>query len=236
MRQNDKGSWSFKQEPSRLIQVLIRMIFVFSFMGLVFFLPAGTFHFTEAWIFLIMLGLAFVVVLILFAREKSGILWNRLSRRREQKESGKKIQSVFSIFFLLALLVPGFDHRMGWSDVPVPLYLIADALVLTGYAIIVVAMSQNTFATAILEIQDGQKVMDQGLYKLVRHPMYTGGLGFLLFSPLALGSYWGLIPFLMVPVLLVKRIRDEEELLKKELPGYGEYCKKTRYRLIPFIW
>jgi len=236
MKSNNQNTQPSSPGLSKFLQILIKIFLVFVLMALAFFLPAGTFHFTEAWIYLIMLGVAFIIVLLLFAREKSGILWNRLSRRREKQEGGKKIQSLFSLFFILALLLPGFDHRMGWSDVPMPVFLAADALVLLGYAFIVLSMSQNRYATAIIEIQEGQKVMDQGLYKIVRHPMYTGGLLFLLFSPIALGSYWGLIPFLLVPALLVKRIKEEEKLLQAELPGYNEYYIKTRYRLLPFIW
>jgi protein-S-isoprenylcysteine O-methyltransferase Ste14 len=139
-------------------------------------------------------------------------------------------------WFILAFILPGLDRRFGWSDVPVPVVLAADLLVLLGYGIVVLAFRENQYASRTVQVEQGQKVIATGPYALVRHPMYLGAMLMYAASPLALGSYWALIPALVIVPILVVRIVNEEQVLERELPGYPEYRQATRYRLLPGIW
>jgi protein-S-isoprenylcysteine O-methyltransferase Ste14 len=137
---------------------------------------------------------------------------------------------------VLAYLLPGFDRRFGWSDMPLGVVIAADVCILLGHLIVFRVMQINSFASRVIEITSGQKVIDSDLYAIVRHPMYVGAILLYCASPLALGSYWAAIPGLVVIPVLIARIKDEESVLDKELPGYLEYKQKTKYRLLPFIW
>jgi protein-S-isoprenylcysteine O-methyltransferase Ste14 len=137
---------------------------------------------------------------------------------------------------MAAFIIPGLDRRFGWSDIPPEVIIATDAVILGGYLIIFMVFRENSYASRIVEIDKGHKVITTGLYSVVRHPMYLGVLIMYLPTPLALGSYWGLIPMALLPVALVFRILNEEKVLKENLEGYNEYCLKTKYRLIPYIW
>lgn len=157
-------------------------------------------------------------------------------RMREKEEKQKSIQIFTTIFFFIGFIIPGLDYRYHWSNVPVILVIAANAIVLSGYIFVFFVFRENSYASRIIEVEKGQKVITTGPYALVRHPMYLGVLLMFLFTPLALGSYWALFFFLPLLPLIVLRILNEEEVLLRELPGYEEYCMKTKYRLIPFIW
>jgi protein-S-isoprenylcysteine O-methyltransferase Ste14 len=135
-----------------------------------------------------------------------------------------------------AFIIPGLDRRFGWSDVSPEIIIATNAVILGGYMLIFKVFRQNSYASRIIEIDRNQKVISTGLYSIVRHPMYLGVLIMYLPAPLALGSYWGLIPMALLPVALILRILNEEKVLKENLEGYNEYCQKTSYRLIPYIW
>jgi protein-S-isoprenylcysteine O-methyltransferase Ste14 len=136
----------------------------------------------------------------------------------------------------VSFVVPGFDHRLGWSSVPAWLVVVADALVLAGYLIFFLTVRENSFASRVIEVEDGQRVISTGPYAVVRHPMYTGIALMMVFAPLALGSWWAVIPALTTPPFLMLRILDEEEALVAQLPGYTEYTQRVRWRLIPGVW
>ena len=140
------------------------------------------------------------------------------------------------LFFFAAFLIPGFDKRFGWSSVPLEVIIIADAIVVGGYLLFVIVLRENRYASRIIEVEKKQKVITTGPYAFVRHPMYSGVLLMYGFSPLALGSYWGMIPNALLILLIVARIRNEEKVLKQELEGYREYTQKVKYRLVPGIW
>jgi len=160
-----------------------------------------------------------------------------LERRTKVKEKEQVIFSILSTFiFLKGFIIPGLDHRFGWSNVPTYLTIFADVLILMGYLIIFFVFKQNSFASRIIEVSENQKIISTGLYAIVRHPMYIGVLIMFIPTPVALGSYWGLIPLALLPAFLVVRILNEEKVLSDNLNGYKEYCQKTRHRLIPFIW
>ncbi len=142
----------------------------------------------------------------------------------------------FRLPFILCFLIPGFDYRFNWSEVPTILVVFANIMVFLGYLFVFFVFRENSYTSRIVEVEKEQKVISTGPYSLVRHPMYLGTIVMYLFTPLALGSWWALIGFLFFPLLLIFRIFNEEEVLLRDLPGYKEYCHKTRYRLIPYIW
>jgi protein-S-isoprenylcysteine O-methyltransferase Ste14 len=155
---------------------------------------------------------------------------------REKEAEQQLIVKLASIVILLVYLLPGFDHRFHWSSVPIWLVAIADILVLSGYALMVLVMRENPYAGRTIEVEPDQTVVTTGPYAFVRHPMYLGVLLLYVFSPLALGSYWSMIPALFLMGLLIARITNEERVLLKELNGYREYTEKVRWYLIPGIW
>jgi protein-S-isoprenylcysteine O-methyltransferase Ste14 len=141
-----------------------------------------------------------------------------------------------SISFLALLIIPAFDHRYGWSNIPLYIVIAGDFLVALGFFLIFLVLRENTFAAATIEVSADQKVITTGPYSIIRHPMYSGALVMLLGTPLALGSWWGLLTLIPFTLILIWRLLDEEKFLSKNLPGYNEYCQKVRYRLIPLLW
>ena len=141
------------------------------------------------------------------------------------------------MFIVIGFIIPGLDYRFSLSNIPLYIVLIADLFVMLGFLLIFIVSKENSYASAIIETRKNQKTIDTGPYRIVRHPMYIGNMIILLSTPIALGSFWAVIPFLIcAPLFFVLRIRGEEEYLKKNLPGYNEYCLRTKYRLIPYIW
>jgi len=219
------------------IRIYLKVIMVFCFLGLLLFLTAGSLHYWYAWIYMSTLFIPAIVVMGYFIRKDPDFMDSRLSKRREKEKEHRSIQNLLALPLLIGLFMPGFDFRYQWSHIPLFIILISDAFVLLGYLIIIRVMIENRFASSIIEISNEQKVIETGPYRIVRHPMYTGGLTLLVFTPLALGSFWALIPIgVCALTAIIVRILNEEKLLILNLPGYQEYCQKTRFRLIPFIW
>ena len=204
-------------------------------MGLMLFLPAGSLDYWQAWIYcgVIFIPVSFVVFYFL---KKDPELLERRMRVKEHEEKQKTIVKLGMIIFFIGFIIPGFDYRYHWSNVPVYLVIVANAIVLSGYIFVFLVFRENSYASRIIEVVKDQEVITTGPYAIVRHPMYLGVLVMYLFTPLALGSYWAIIFFLPLIPLLVSRLLNEEEVLLRELPGYKEYCQKTRYHLVPFIW
>ncbi|MCU0462598.1 MAG: isoprenylcysteine carboxylmethyltransferase family protein, partial [Bacteroidales bacterium] len=176
-----------------------------------------------------------IFVLFYFLKRDPKFLERRAKGTEKVKEQ-KLIQLINLPIFMSAFIVPGLDRHFGWSDVPVEVIIITNIVILGGYLIIFNVFRQNSYASRIIETDKEQKVITTGLYSVVRHPMYIGVLIMYLPTPLALGSYWGLIPMALLPVALVFRILNEEKVLRENLEGYKEYCLKTKYRLVPYIW
>lgn len=133
-------------------------------------------------------------------------------------------------------MILGFDYRFNWAYVPTYIVIIADEMIFFGFLIVFFVFKVNSYSSSIIEVSKNQKVISTGPYAIVRHPMYVGALMIIIFTPLALDSFWGLIPSLFISIFVVLRLLNEEKILLKELKGYKEYCIKTRYHLIPFIW
>ena len=215
--------------------VISRFTLLFIILGSMFFLPAWTFTYWQAWVYMLILMVPMTFIVSYLYKHDPELLKRRL-RMRERERTQRLIQVVLWPMFLLAFILPGFDYRLHWSNVPLTIVVISDVLVLLGYLFIGLVFRTNSYASRIIEVEKNQKVITTGPYAIVRHPMYLGVFAFYTFSPLALGSYWVLIPALLIVPVLFIRIRDEEKELLDNLEGYKEYVVKTKYRLIPGIW
>lgn len=223
------------QRTQLITSVLSRILGSIPVLMLFFFLPAGTWDYWQAWVYIAVLITPMFFAMFYLLKNNPELLERRI-RLKEQRAEQRQILKFSYIFFLLAFVLPGFDKRFGWSDMPTGVVLAADACVLLGYLIVFRVMQINSFASRVIEVAEDQKVIDTGLYSVVRHPMYVGAIVLYVASPLALGSYWAIIPALGIIPILVARIKDEELALEKDLPGYLEYKRKTKYRLLPFVW
>lgn len=204
-------------------------------LGLAFFLPAGTLNYWEAWVYLALLFTPMFFVMQYLMKNDPALLERRM-RTKEKASEQSLIIKLSYIYFLVIFLLPGFDKRYGWSDTRIWWIIIADVLVLLGYIVVVWVFKENSYASRTVEVDEDQKVIETGPYAIVRHPMYTGVTTLYILSPLALGSYWVVLPALLIIPLIIARIISEEKILAKELTGYTEYQQKVRYRLIPGIW
>jgi len=220
------------------VKALGGSLIVLVVMGALFFLLAWTFAYWQAWTLLVVFVLVYVVIVGYLLKNDPRLLERRLSAgpTAEQKTSQKIIMSIASLGFVALLVLPPLDHRFGWSSVPSYISIIGDVLVVLGWLIIFFVFRENSYTSATIEVASDQKVVSTGPYSIVRHPMYSGSLLYMLGIPIALGSWWSvMILFLLLPVSLW-RIFDEEQLLSRDLAGYSEYIQKVRYRLIPFVW
>ena len=221
---------------SELIQLVgSRLIIGIPALILILFLPAGTFAYWEAWVYLAILLIPISIVMFYFLKKAPELLARRMKLREKEVEQ-KLIIKLSFIPFLLAFILPGIDKRLGWSNVPVIIVVVAEILVFIGYILFFLVLKENQFASRVIEVEKGQKVIQSGPYRLVRHPMYMGAVSMYVASPLALGSYWAIIPAIFIIPIFIARIINEESVLTKELEGYSEYKLKTKYRLIPGVW
>ncbi|PKM78133.1 MAG: S-isoprenylcysteine methyltransferase [Firmicutes bacterium HGW-Firmicutes-15] len=202
-------------------------------LGLVFFVSAGSLKYWQAWIYWTIFSSLTLFITVYFFKRSPQLLAGRT--RVKDQETVKKIPAFLNLYFL-AYLVPGFDFRFHWSTVPVWAVIAANLMVFLGYVFIIIVFKENSYASANIKVEEEQQIVSTGPYAIIRHPMYTGLLVMILFAPLALGSYWAIIPGLLYIPWTVIRIKNEEELLLRELPGYKDYCLKIHYRLIPSIW
>jgi len=217
------------------MKALVRFVPGIAIFVAVLFLPAGTLVYWEAWVYLAILFIPMIFVLVHLIRNNPELLERRL-RMREKEAQQRLIIKISYLYFFTAFLLPGFDRRYGWSSVPAAVVIVADLVVLLGYGVFVLVLRENRYASRVIEVEQQQEVITTGPYAWVRHPMYLGVLLMYVASPLALGSYWGIIPTVLLIVLLVARIRNEESVLLSQLEGYREYAAQTRYRLFPGIW
>lgn len=215
--------------------VLARLLGSIIVLMAMFFLPAGTFAYWEAWVYLAILFVPMSFVFIYLLKNDPELLARRMKFKEREAEQ-KLIIKLSYIPFLLAFILPGFDKRFGWSMVPPGVVVLAGLLVLLGYGLVFLVFRENRYASRVVEVEPEQTVIQSGPYSLVRHPMYTGMLLLYVFSPLALGSYWAMIPAALIFPVIIARIISEESILTKELTGYPEYMLRVRYRLVPGVW
>ena len=216
-------------------QALAKGVGGLAVMALLLFLPAGSWGYWQAWLFL---GLLFVpmtcVATWLLVREPE-LLAKRLSSK-EQEKAQRQVVALSALMFVAGFLLAGFDQRYGWSEMPAWVVAIAAVVMVCGYGLYAEVMRENAYLSRTVEVQDNQKVISTGLYGIVRHPMYAATLVLYLAMPIVLGSWVALIPFLAYPFIIARRILNEEHVLEEGLTGYCEYEQQVRYRLIPFIW
>lgn len=218
-----------------LCNALIKLLCGLLLISLLIFLPAGTLRYFNGWL---LLGVLFVPMLILgvvLLIKSPDLLAKRLDVR-EKQSTQKRVVSLSALLFLFGFLAAGLDFRFGWTHVPFPVVLIASAVFLCSYGLYAEVMRENAYLSRTVKVEEGQRVIDTGLYGVVRHPMYFATVLLFLAMPLILGSWISFLIFLIYPVLIALRIRDEERLLERELAGYSEYKMRVRYRLIPFVW
>ena len=218
-----------------ILKAGLRYTLALAVVAAMLFGSAGTFDYWNAWLFLAVLFIPMLFVLVFLYIKDPQLLEKRMhTREREKVQKAYVVISV--LLFVVTYLLPGFDHRYRWSNVPLWLVAVSAVLMLAGYTLFFLVMRQNSYASRVIEIQQGQKVIDTGLYAVVRHPMYSAATLLYVSSTLVLGSFYALIPVVFIPGILVIRLLNEEKVLKRDLPGYTEYMAKVRYRLIPYIW
>jgi len=207
-------------------------------MGLVLFVTAGTVHYWQAWVYLaVFFGISALVTVYLMRRDPA-LLERRMrgGPTAEPEPSQRIIMWLVSVGFVALLVVPAVDRRFGWSHLPSWVALAGNALTVIGFYLIFLVYRENTYGAATIRVTADQRVISTGPYAVVRHPMYASASLYLIGTPLALGSLWGLVPLVLIVPALIWRLLDEERLLARDLPGYTEYQRRVRYRLLPAIW
>jgi protein-S-isoprenylcysteine O-methyltransferase Ste14 len=207
-------------------------------MSLMLFIPAGTIHYWQAWIYLSIFTGASLLTTVYLQKRDPALLARRLrgGPSAEKRLTQKIIMLFTSIGFIALLVISALDYRFGWSHVPIVVVIAGDFLVAIGFYFIFLVYRENTFTSATIEVAENQTVISTGPYAIVRHPMYASASLYLLGTPLALGSYYGLLVVAAVVPFLILRLYDEERFLARNLPGYSEYQQRVRRRLLPFLW
>ena len=203
--------------------------------GILIFLPAGTFSFFNGWLLMgiLFIPMFFAGIVMLF--KNPDLLKSRLDAKEKQREQSLVVK-LSGLMFLAGFVVAGLGVRFSWYALPKPVAIVAAVIFIIAYILYAEVLRENTYLSRTIEVQENQKVIDSGLYSIVRHPMYSVTLLLFLSMPLVLGSVYSFIIFLVYPFIIAKRIKHEEKFLEKELNGYREYKQKVKYRLIPFIW
>ena len=218
-----------------LINALTKFLCGLLLVGLLLFLPAGTLAYPNAWLFIALLFIP-MIILGVFLFIKSPELLKRRLDTKEKDKTQKGVVALSALLFLGGFIVAGLDFRFSWSEIPLWVVILASAALLTSYALYAEVMRENVYLSRTVKVESSQKVIDTGLYAIIRHPMYAVTIWLFLSIPIILGSFYALLCFIPYPIIIAVRIRSEEKLLSKELDGYEKYKKKVKYRLIPFIW
>ncbi len=220
-----------KLMASASVKFLMGLVLV----GLLVFLPAGTMHFLGGWLFMAVLFVPMLIAGIVMLLCSPGLLRKRLNAKEKETEQ-KSVVALSGLMFVAAFVVAGLNYRYAWIVMPSWAEWSAVALLLLSYAMYAEVLRENAYLSRNIEVQQGQKVVDTGLYGIVRHPMYLATILLFLSMPLVLGSLPSFVIMLAYIPLIVKRIRNEEKVLLEGLGGYEEYCKRVKYRIIPFVW
>lgn len=218
-----------------LLQACVKFLSGLLMTGLLLFLPAGTMNFPRGWLFTAVLFIPMFIAGIVMWLKAPDLLAKRLNVKEKQGEQ-KQVIILSLIMFVGGFIVAGLDFRFGWSNVPFWISVVSAVIFLIFYCVLAEVMRENAYLSRTVEVQKGQKVIDTGLYGIVRHPMYFATLFLFLSMPIICGSAYAALIFMAYPFILVKRIKNEEEVLAEELPGYKEYKEKVKYRLIPYVW
>jgi len=221
------------------MKLLIEAIFKFSLgvlmVGLLLFLPAGTFNYWNAWLLMGILFIPMFIAGIILLIKNPELLKKRLDAKEKQGEQ-KQVIGMSAIIFIIGFILAGLDFRYGWTNVPIWATISASVVFVISYILYAEVLRENTYLSRTIEVQENQKVIDTGLYGIVRHPMYFATTLLFLSFPIILGSWISFAIFCLFPFVLVKRIKNEETVLEEGLDGYKEYKQKVKYRIFPFVW
>lgn len=221
--------------PQLIRMALVRIVAGIILLAALLLLPAGTLNYWQAWVYLATLFVPMTLVFTYLISHDPALLERRM-RMKEKQQTQARIINLGSLCYALIFLLPGLDKRFGLSEITPALVIAADACVLLGYCLFIRVLQENSYASRIIEVAQDQRVITTGPYARVRHPMYSAVLLMFLATPVALGSWWAMLPAVLLVAVIVARIIDEERLLAQELKGYTEYMLNTRYRLLPGIW
>ena len=222
-------------EIKLFFKAITKYIFGIILVGILLFVPAGTFNYWNAWLLMGLLFIPMFVAGIILMIKNPMLLKSRLDVKEKEKEQ-KEVIIYSGLMFLIGFVIAGLNYRFSWVKIPDVVVIIASILFIISYVFYAEILKENTYLSRTIKVQKNQKVVDTGLYGIVRHPMYSITIILFLTMPLILGSIISFAIFLIYPFIISKRIKNEEEVLEKELKGYKEYKKKVKYRLIPFIW
>ena len=217
------------------IQAITKFILGIILVGLLIFLPSGTLSYFNGWLFMGVLFIPMFIAGIVMMIKSPNLLKSRLNAKEKESEQ-KEVVALSGLMFLAGFIIAGLNYRFGWIQLPNIVVIIGTIIFITSYVVYAEVLRENSFLSRTIEVQDSQKVIDTGLYGIVRHPMYAATIFLFLSMPFVLNSFISFIIFLMYPFIIIKRIKNEEDVLEKELKGYKEYKKKVKYKIIPFIW
>ncbi|MDU5107649.1 isoprenylcysteine carboxylmethyltransferase family protein [Clostridium sp.] len=217
------------------IQAITKFVFGFTIIALLLFIPAGTLNYWNAWLFIGILFVPMFIVGIILMIKNPDLLRKRLNAKEKESEQ-KAVLLLGGITFICGFVVSGLNYRFQWIILPKGLVVVATIIFLLAYVLYAEVLRENMYLSRTVEIQEDQKVIDTGLYGIVRHPMYSSTILLFLSMPLVLGSIFAFLIFLIYPFIMAKRIRNEEQVLEERLAGYSEYKNKVKYKVIPFIW
>ena len=218
-----------------LLRTLIAFLSGLLITGAMLFVPAGTLSYRGAWLFIALLFAPILVMGVVLMIKNPELLRKRLEMKEREKKQ-KSVVALSGLLLVASFIVAGLDYRLGWSHVSNIIVSIASVVLLVGYALYSEVLRENVYLSRVVEVQEGQRVIDTGLYGIVRHPMYFAVTLLYLAIPLVLGSWWALLVISPCVLLLAARIKNEEQVLHQGLPGYTDYTKRVRYRMIPWVW
>lgn len=218
-----------------IIEAIMKYLLGLIFVALLLFIPAGTIYYWNGWLFIGLLFIPMFILGVVLLLKAPDLLEKRLNDK-EKEDDQRKVVALSLLMFLGGFILSAVDFRFGWSNMPTVVVILAAVILLISYGLYAEVMRENQYLSRTVEVFEGQRIVDTGMYGIVRHPMYMTTVLLFLSIPLVLGSWVGFLIFLVYPFLLVKRIRNEEKVLEQGLEGYAEYKKKVKYRMIPFIW
>lgn len=217
------------------IQAIIKYVFGILIVGSLLFIPAKSFEYWNGWLFMGLLFIPMFIAGIILMIKNPELLRKRLNAKEQENEQ-KWVLLFSGLMFIAGFIVAGLNYRYKWIEMPNAVTIISSILFIISYILYAEVLRENTYLSRTIEVQENQKVIDTGLYGIVRHPMYAVTILLFLTMPLILGSIISFIIFLIYPIIIGQRIKNEEKVLEKDLKGYTEYKKKVKYKVIPFIW
>ena len=216
-------------------QAIIKFIFGVLLIGLLLFIPANTINYWNGWLFMALLFIPMFIAGIVMMIKSPELLKKRLNAKEKEGEQ-KQVLLYSALMFLAGFIIAGLNYRYNWITISTPVVIVSSIVFVIAYILYAEVLRENAYLSRTIEVQENQKVVDTGLYGIVRHPMYASTILMFLSMPLVLGSVISFVIFLVYPFIIAKRIKNEEVVLEKDLAGYSEYKKKVKYKLIPFIW